>query len=181
MGTGTVQSLVSWLRIPCNMSSCPYQMSTWFWSKLAVHPASHSWPTESNELVRKWGNRYAVRADCGIIGICNWVAELDSICEPFGRDMAMLGVSVHVGTEVVNWSERRKCPVLPVSKMVSMDILVVAVVGGEGGPSELAVCKKSVLNTFKICGVHCGSLLGSPPSQLVTGGVVVGVLRGGGT
>jgi hypothetical protein len=62
--------------------------------------------------------------------------------------------------------------------MVSMDRLVVE---DKGGPSELAVCKKSGFILVKIFGVTVGFLLGSPPVQLVAAGVAVGVLRGGGT
>jgi hypothetical protein len=57
MGTGTDQSLVLWLRVPSSSFSVPSQILTVLVSKVAVHPASQSWPTERSELVRKWGNR----------------------------------------------------------------------------------------------------------------------------
>jgi hypothetical protein len=68
--------------------------------------------------------------------------------------------------------------VLPVSKIVLIDRLVVE---DKGGPSELAVCKKSGFILVTIFGVTVGFLLGSPLVQLVAAGVEVGVLRSGGT
>jgi hypothetical protein len=79
---------------------------------------------------------------------------------------------VIVSTEFVKWLVRKKCPVLLVSAMVSIDILEKGI---EGGPTKTAaLCIISFVLVVKIVGLQSGFLLGSPPSQVAAFGLMTG-------
>jgi hypothetical protein len=116
ISTGTDHSRVVGFLRPLRMVELKYWMSTRCLSKTAVHPTSHNWPTDSRECGCSAGNRWAMVAVLGMIGICSWVAAIDWIFWPSGRLTEMFGVSIVL--VVGRWAVVRKWPVLPVSAMV---------------------------------------------------------------
>jgi hypothetical protein len=66
---GTDQRRVSGFRSPLRMVCWSKEMSTVSLLNVAMHPTSHSCPTDNKECGVKDGNRCARVADCGIIGI----------------------------------------------------------------------------------------------------------------
>jgi hypothetical protein len=104
--TGTDQRRVLGFRRPLRIVALRNLMSTLCWSKTAVQPTSHNCPTDSRECGCRAGNRCAMVAVVGIIGICSWVDAIDSICWPSGRRTVMLGVSVSL--MVGRWSVVKK-------------------------------------------------------------------------
>ena len=89
---------------------------------VAVHPTSHSWPTDRRLVLCSAGKMWARRALLGRVGIASSASCVDSMCDPSGR-ATWSGVLVVV-LLVVGARTERKCPVHPVS-------MTALVLGGE--------------------------------------------------
>lgn len=119
--------------------------------KVAVHPTSHSCPTDSNEWGVRSGKRCAIRAVVWIWGIRNSTDPTDDMAAPLGSATSM-GVAVGFVALVTSVVDR-KWPVLPVS----------ATANREGGPRDFSLVE--VIWFSLILFLTTLKFLGSPPFQ----------------
>ena len=81
-------------RWPVRMVSPLLVILTNVWSKVAFHPASHSWPIDIKELCVRPGRRWAWRPcarNCGKFS--SYATLVDLSCCPFGRP-TIIGVVI---------------------------------------------------------------------------------------
>ena len=78
-----VQSGLILLLVPVRMSCSLSQISAVVEVKIAVHPASQSWPMEMRLVLPREGNKWAVLAVAGSCGRLIWAAVwVDCIVVP---------------------------------------------------------------------------------------------------
>lgn len=156
----TVHRRVVGSRLPVRMVSPSRWMVTLAASKVAVHPASQSWPTESRDCPLRAGKRWATRAGGGRRGMSRSATCVELIVVPSAKRTVTGDAVVRLLLRPAA-STARKCPVLPVSAMRGHGMGM----GGEGPNAEFERATDSAI------------LLGVPLCQLFAAGVVA---RGGG-
>ena len=123
------------VRSPRRRSESVLWMVTSSLVKVAVHPASHSWPMEMRELA-PWlsaGKRWAAVAVFRREGKGRWAVWVEVMVSPFGR-WTVMGFSASCWC-VLGASVVKKWPMVPVSANA---VWGVELFGGEG-PSDCVV------------------------------------------
>lgn len=117
IGICTCHNLWGSSRVPFKIVVLLCIIATSFAVKSAEQPASHNCPIDSSEWGFNAGNRCAIFAVHGRVGMLSDVAADDWIVVPSGRLTWMLGTS---GMSLCLASFWKKWPVLPVSAMQSV-------------------------------------------------------------
>ena len=134
--------LESRMRRPVRMVLVVWSIVTEESENVAVHPASHSWPMDSKEVLPSAGKRCAMQAaggSCGRLMLAVWLDDM----------VVLLGSCTEMGLFVTRMFRRpvasmaRKWPVQPVlaTREVGTMLLLLVMVEAEGPSSGDAVVK----------------------------------------